>query len=136
MIALDTNVLLRILLDDDPKQSRQAQAILASAARSGQAVLLPDVVLCEVEWVLSSTFGLTRARVAETLRRLLDATEFTFANRSVVNLAVANYERGKAEFSDYLIGATARASGASTTFTFDRDLHKSEDFTLVQRAMA
>ena len=136
MIALDTNVLLRILLDDDPKQSRQAHAIFARAARPGQAVLLPDIVLCEVEWVLSSTFGLTRARVAETLRRLLDATEFTFANRSVVSLAVANYERGKAEFSDYLIGATATAAGASTTFTFDRDLHKSEDFTLVQRAMA
>lgn len=42
-------------------------------------------------------------------------------------------ERGKAECSNYLIGGTATTSGASTTFTFDRDLYKSEDFTLVQR---
>lgn len=131
MIALDTNVLLRILLNDDPKQSRQAQEIVVRAAALGEAILLPDVVLCEVEWVLSSTFGLPRARVAETLRRLLEGTEFTFANRTAVGAAVASYEGGKADFSDYLIGATAAIAGASTTFTFDRGLRKSDDFTLV-----
>ena len=47
MIALDTNVLLRILLNDDPKQSRQAQAIVARATSLGEEILLPDVVLCE-----------------------------------------------------------------------------------------
>ena len=132
MIALDTNVLLRILLNDDPKQSRQAQAVVARAVGLGEDVLLPDIVLCEVEWVLSSAFGLPRARVVATLRRLLEGTEFTFANRTAVGAAVASYERGRADFSDYLIGATASAAGASTTFTFDRDLRKSDDFTLVQ----
>ena len=58
--------------------------------------------------------------------------EFTFANRAAVGAAVASYEHGKADFSDYLFGATAAAAGASTTFTFDRELHKSDDFTLVQ----
>ena len=75
--------------------------------------------------------GLSRARVAETLRRLLEGTEFAFADRTAVGAAVASYERGKADFSDYLIGATAASAGASTTFTFDRGLRKSEDFTLV-----
>ncbi len=98
MIALDSNVLLRILLNDDPKQSRQAQAVVARATGLGEAVLLPDVVLCEVEWVLSSTFGLSRARVAETLRRLLEGTEFAFADRTAISAAVASYERGKADF--------------------------------------
>ena len=132
MIALDTNVLLRILLNDDQKQAHQAQAVVDRAHRLGEAILLPDIVLCEVEWVLSSTFGLPRMRVAETLRRLLDGTEFTFANRVAVGAAVASYERGKADFSDYLIGTTAVAAGASTTFTFDRGLRQSDDFTLVQ----
>lgn len=63
--------------------------------------------------------------------RLLEGTEFTFADRTAVGAAVASYERGKADFSDYLIGATAASAGASTTFTFDRGLRKSEDFTLV-----
>ena len=71
-------MLLRILLNDDQKQAHQAQAVVDRAHRLGEAILLPDIVLCEVEWVLSSTFGLPRVRVAETLRRLLDGTEFTF----------------------------------------------------------
>lgn len=92
---------------------------------------MPDVVLCEIERVFSSTFRLSRGRVAKTLRRLLEGTEFTFTNRVAVGAAVASYEHGKADFSDYLIGATATATGASTTFTFDRELQKSDDFTLV-----
>ena len=131
MIAFDTNVLLRLLLNDDRKQARQAQAIVDRAAASGEVVLLPDVVLCEVEWVLSSTYRLPRVRVVQTLRRLLDGTEFTFTNRAAVNAALESYARGKAEFSDYLIGAAATAAGATTTCTFDRDLRGHADFTLL-----
>lgn len=133
MIALDTNVLLRLLVNDDPKQARQAQTVVDRALDLGEGILLPDVVLCEVEWVLSSAFGLSRAAIAQTLSRLVQGPEFTFANRAVVGEALENYQRGKAEFSDYLIGAAATAAGAATTFTFDRDLRSSDDFTLLQR---
>ena len=132
MIAIDTNVLLRLLVNDDPKQARRAQAVVDRASRLGEAILLTDVVLCEVEWVLSSAFGLSRAAIAETLARLVQGPEFTFANRAVVCEALHNYQRGKAEFSDYLIGAAATAAGATTTFTFDRDLRDSDDFNLLQ----
>ena len=132
MIAFDTNLLLRLLLNDDPRQSRQAQAIVGRAVDLGESVLLPDIVLCEVEWVLSSTYNLSRARIAQTVRRLLEGTEFTFVNRAAVNAALDSYACGKAEFSDYLIGATAKAAGATTTYTFDRDLRSGNDFTIVQ----
>ena len=132
MIALDTNVLLRLLVNDDPEQAQQAQTVVDRATRLGEDVLLPDVVLCEVEWVLSSTFGLSRASIVQTLTRLVRGPEFTFANRAVVSEALHNYERGKAEFSDYLVGAAATAAGATTTFTFDRDLRDSDAFTLLQ----
>ena len=131
MIALDTNVLLRLLLNDDPRQSRQAQAIIDRSVDLGQAVLLPDVVLCEVEWVLSSAYDFPRRRIAQTLRRLLHGTEFTFANRAAVNAALDSYAGGKAEFSDYLIGAMATVAGATTTFTFDHALRSDDDFTLL-----
>ena len=52
--------------------------------------------------------------------------------RAAVNAALDSYAHGKAEFPDYLIGAAAKAAGATTTFTFDRDLRRGEDFTLVQ----
>lgn len=130
-MALDTNVLLRLLLDDNPRQSRQAQAVVDRAVRLGQPLLLPDVVLCEAEWVLTSVYHLPRVRIAEVLRRLLEGTEFAFADRAAVSAAVDGYAHGKAEFSDYLIGTVASAAGATTTFTFDRDLRGSDHFTLL-----
>lgn len=131
-MALDTNVLLRLLLDDDPKQSRQVRDAVDRAVRQDQPLLLPDIVLCETEWVLASVYKLPRTRIIEVLRRLLEGTEFTFVDRGAVATAVDNYAHGKAEFSDYLIGAVASAAGAATTYTFDRDLRTSNDFTLLQ----
>ena len=65
--------------------------------------MLPDIVLCEAEWVLASVYNLPRARIAEVLRRLLDGTEFAFADRTTVSAAVDSYAHGKAEFSENLL---------------------------------
>ena len=130
MIAFDTNVLLRLLLDDDARQAGRAQALVDRAVSAFDRVLLPDVVLCELEWVLDSVYGLSRPEIAETLQRLLDAEEFTFANRAAVVQAVAGYRAGKADFSDYLIGESATAAGASTTYTFDRALQGCDGFSM------
>ena len=92
--------------------------------------MLPDIVLCEVKWVLSSAYNIPRARIARTLRRLLKGTEFIFVNRAAAKAALESYAHGKAGFSDCLIGAAAKAAGATTAFTFDHDLRRGEDFTL------
>ena len=63
MIAFDTNVLLRLLLDDDARQAERAQALIDRAVSASDRVLLPDVVLCELEWVLDSAYGLSRPTV-------------------------------------------------------------------------
>lgn len=130
MIAFDTNVLLRLLLDDDPPQARKAQALLEQTISKSDKVLLPDIVLCEVEWVLSSVYKVPRAEIIETLRHLLEADEFAFLNRSAVSEALNAYGDGSADFSDYLIGATAAKAGAATTYTFDRALRRTTGFSL------
>ena len=92
-------------------------------------MLLPDIVLCEVEWVLDSVYGLSRFEILEVLQRLLDAQEFTFTDHAAVVRAMTSYGSGNADFSDYLIGETATAAGAATTYTFDRALHGSSGFS-------
>ena len=130
MIAFDTNVLLRLLLNDDARQARQAQALIDQAVSRSDTVLLPDIVLCEVEWVLSSVYEVPKGAIVETLRRLLDADEFAFLDRAAVTGALSGYESGSADFSDYLIGASAARAGAATTYTFDRALRRAEGFSL------
>ena len=129
MIAFDTNVLLRLLLNDDPDQARQAQELVDRAVAASDRVLLPDIVLCELEWVLESVYAFPRARIATTVRRLLDAEEFAFVNRAAVGRALERYVNGKAGFSDYLLGESAMPAGASTTYTFDRVLSRSAGFS-------
>jgi len=130
LIAFDTNVLLRLLLNDDARQARQAQALLDQAMSRSDKILLPDIVLCELEWVLSSVHEVPKAAIIETLRRLLDAEEFAFLDRAAVTGAVGSYEDGGADFSDYLIGASAARAGAATTYTFDRALRRAGGFSL------
>ena len=130
MIAFDTNVLLRLLLNDDARQARQAQALIDQAVSRSDKVLLPDIVLCEVEWVLSSVYEVPKAAIVDTLRHLLDAEEFAFLDRTAVAGALNGYEGGSADFSDYLIGASASRAGAATTYTFDRALRRADGFSL------
>ena len=129
MIAFDTNLLLRLLLDDSAHQARQAEELLRRTAAAGERVLLPDIVLCELEWVLESVYGFKRADISQTIERLLAADEFAFLDRSAVGAALQGYSGGKADFSDYLIGESASAAGAVTTYTFDRKLARSPGFS-------
>ena len=130
MIAFDTNVLLRLLLNDEPRQARQAQALVDRAVSRSDQVLLPDIVLCELEWVLGAVYDVPKSEIIKTLRRLLDTAVFAFLDRGCVAEALQDYERGNGDFSDYLIGASAARAGASTTYTFDRALRRAGGFDL------
>ena len=130
MIAFDTNVLLRLLLNDDARQARQAQALVDRAVSRSDQVLLPDIVLCELEWVMGAVYGVPKPEIVQTLRRLLKAKVFAFLDRGAVAGALRDYESGNGDFSDYLIGASAARAGASTTFTVDRALRRAGGFDL------
>ena len=71
-----------------------------------------------------------KAAIIETLRRLPDTEEFAFLDRAAVTGALNGYEGGGADFSDYLIGASAARAGAATTYTFDRALRRADGFSL------
>lgn len=130
MIAVDTNLLVRILVKDDRAQLKRAREVLEQAAERSEAVLVPDIVLAEVDWVLGDTYGVPRPRVLQALQALAGNDLFEFESRERVNEALARYQNGKAELSDYLIGEQAASLGARTTFTFDRALRDAADFTL------
>lgn len=129
MIAFDTNVLLRLLLDDDETQSGQVEAIVRQVAEAGDRVLLPDIVLCELYGVLRSVYELAKADIVTTFRRLLTAEEFAFMDRRAVSQSLESYTNGSADFSDYLIGQSATAAGATMTYTFDRALRRTVGFS-------
>jgi predicted nucleic-acid-binding protein len=131
LIALDTNILIRLMVRDDPRQTALAERLVEGAAERGETCLVTDPVLCEIEWVLESSYGAARLEIVAAMQELLAQEIFTFEDREAFRRAVDLCQQSKVEFSDLLIGAKGQARGARTTYTFDRVLSRHEGFSLL-----
>ncbi len=131
MIALDTNVLVRFLVQDDEAQAKRARALVDTCVEAGDPCLVSNPVLCELEWVLESVYGASRSDVAAAVQGLLSTPPFQFEDADLTQQALQAYSKGKGDLSDYLLGLVGRSRGARTTYTFDRDLRRAEGFTLL-----
>src|SRR3954454_20518656 len=119
MIAIDTNVLVRLIVRDDDEQHQKVRALLSRVAAEGHTVFVPDVVLAELVWVLDRAYGFDDPTVLKVLRDLENSTEVVFRASDEISRAIDAYEAGNAGFADYLIAESARGAGASLMYTFD-----------------
>ena len=128
MIAVDTNVLVRILVEDDETQTARAVALLRRATEAGARVFVPDVAMVETAWVLRACYGFDRAAIVNALHALLISAELVFRSGAVLGLALRRYARGKGDFADYVLLEQARESHAEPVFTFDVAVTREEGF--------
>lgn len=124
MAALDTNILIRYLVRDDEKQFLQATKLIRGAIRTGETLYVPVTVLLEVEWVLRTSFSLTKAEVVAAISRLLSAAELSFANETAIESALNLYQTHSADFSDCVHIALSHVAGESPLWTFDKAASK------------
>lgn len=120
MIAIDTNVLVRLVTDDDPRQAQSAQEALEQAVREGESLMIVHVVLCELVWVLTRSYGYSKAQCLDVLERLLGFGALSFESRQVAAAATKAWRSSKADFSDAMIGLTATSLGARHVLTHDK----------------
>jgi len=120
MIGLDTNVLVRYLVEDDDPQKRAADRFVEEALNRGESLFVNQVVLCEVVWVLSRAYGFTRREVAEALEMIQCARQFEIEAKDMLVQGLREYRKGKADFADCVIGLKNQAAGCTATVTFDR----------------
>jgi predicted nucleic-acid-binding protein len=121
MRAVDTNVLIRLLSRDDPKQMAAAEAFVATGA------WISHVVLAEAIWVLSSVYRLGAREIAIAVEMLLNHRNLALQDQDAVADALAHYRsRPSVEFSDYLVLEIARRAGHLPLGTFDRNLSKTD----------
>ncbi len=130
MIALDTNVLVRFLVDDDAVQSRAARALIAELSPEAPGFVCREV-LVELVWVLERAYGFSRDRIASVLEILFGTPALRIEVADDVIRAAFGYRRGGAEFADRMIAAAARRAGAAALYTFDRQAARLENATLL-----
>ncbi len=122
MLAVDTNVLVRLLTRDDADQVSAAEAFVKKGA------WVSHLVLAETFWVLDSVYDLTRAQIATAIEMLLNHRELSLQDADVVTAALDHYRRRPAvEFSDCLVLEIARKAGHLPVATFDRNFAKLND---------
>ena len=121
MIAIDTNVLVRILVDD-PGQMPQVQRARALASGADK-IYIPQVVQAETVWVLEGAYELARDVIVEVLEHLAMNEAFELEVRNQFVTALGDFRSGSADFADYLILARAKREGCELA-TFDRNLAK------------
>jgi predicted nucleic-acid-binding protein len=122
VIAVDTNVLARLILQDEPDQHAIAHRLFEAQAGEAGSIWISDVVLAELVWVLTRAGGCSRPEVVTVLRALLSNATVRLASPGAVEQALALYEAGPADFADCLLAAQAHGQGAQPVMTFDRKM--------------
>ena len=121
MHAIDTNILVRLVVRDDPVQVEKAEAFVAQGAWVSQ------LVLAETVWVLESVYGLGRMQIATVVRMLVEHDRLTLQDEDVIRGAHSAFERGRsAGFTDCLVVEVARKAGHLPVGTFDKAMSRIE----------
>lgn len=131
MIGLDTNVLVRYIMQDDAKQSPKASALMESLdADNPGFITLVSVV--ELYWVLTACYDLTDGQVKQALEALLRSKQIIVDCADQVLRALRVFGDGKADFADCLIERTAASAGCAQTMTFDTGAAKHAGMSLIR----
>lgn len=130
MIGLDTNVLVRYVMQDDARQSPKATRLVESLSIESPG-FVPQVSIVEFVWVLTSSYGLTRDQVASALELLLRSKELIIDRADQVVKGLRVFKAGSADFADCLIERIANAAGCNATMTFDAAAAKSAGMRLI-----
>jgi predicted nucleic-acid-binding protein len=133
VIGLDTNVLIRLFVDDDPVQVRQARDFVSSRCDPDNPAFVDRVALCEMVWVLSSGYGFGRADIAGVIQNLLGSVDTVLEDGDSIQAALQAFRARRVDFADALIGEVNRARGCEATATFDRKAAKLDGFMEIGR---
>ncbi len=123
MISLDTNALVRMLIEDDRRQAKMIEETIALAEEKSIQILILSEVLLETVWVLESVYQCIREEISQFLEALIFTPIFTFVDPQVIRRATHEYKKG-GDFADLLIVNQAKEHQAKKLISFDKKLQK------------
>jgi predicted nucleic-acid-binding protein len=126
MIGLDTTVLVRYIVQDDPEQSEQATRTIEEHCTVKQPGFINRIVLVELVWVLKGAYGYDKTIIESVLQQILTTAELVVEKSDVAWHALQALQKGTADFADYLIASVNKRHGCQTTVTFDRNAAKNK----------
>jgi predicted nucleic-acid-binding protein len=120
VIALDTNVLVRLLTRDDHKQAEKVRLLFEAHSEANDEFFVSDVVLAELAWTLERAYRFDRTEIGKTIKAMTENATLMFESRDVLRVAYDIFESATVGFADCLIVARAQSRGCSSLLTFDK----------------
>lgn len=131
MIGVDTNILVRYITQDHAKQSALATHFIESQCTQEKPGYISLIVTCELVWVLTKAYAYEKALIIKIIKKLLSSVELFIDEADIVFMALQDYEKGKADYPDYVIAHCAKRKGVYKTVTFDIKAGKEQFFQLL-----
>ena len=120
MPALDTNVLVQYVVQDDSGQFAATRRLIARCIAAGESLFVPVTVVLELKWVLRANYGFVKEAILQVLSNLCSAAELILESERALEVALHLYREGTADFADGLHIALTSAANEPPLSTFDR----------------
>jgi len=131
MIGLDTPVVVRYIVQDDPRQSALATRLFERTLTAENPGFITLVALLHIAWVLTGAYGADRGAIRKVVEGLLGTREIIVEDAEVVWKALRAWERSDGEFTDALVAQILAARGCERTVTFDKVTARLPGFELL-----
>ena len=122
MTAIDTNVLIRLFVNDDSVQFQKVRALFDNHAGSKELLWIADIVMLELAWTLDRTYNFARAEICVALKALTGNATVLLESVQQIDEAISLYEQGHAGFADCLLSVKANRAGCNALRTFDKKM--------------
>lgn len=132
MIAIDTNILVRYLTNDDEAQVEQVNKLFTKYVGKNHSLFINNIVLCELIWVLERGYKYPKPEIVKALKMLMTAIEFIFEDHKLVFQSILEYEKTNFDFSDIMIGMVNKGRGFSPTYSLDKTACRQDNFTEIE----
>jgi len=131
LIGLDTNVLVRYIVQDDKQQAQLATDLIEKQCSLENQAFINEITLCEFVWVLKRAYRYDKTVILSILKQLLNSDDVYISSHPQAWEAYYDYEIGSADFSDYFIAQINKKFGCLFTYSFDKKACKNENFKLL-----
>lgn len=128
MLGLDTNVLIRYIVQDDEHQAKLATDFIENECSKENPAFINEITLCEIVWVLKRAYRYDKSIILNITQELLSNNEIQIASYAQARDAYHDYERGNADFSDYFIAQLNKKHGCEVTVSFDKKSCNHQNF--------
>jgi len=128
MIAIDTNVLVRLIVEDNDIQARKALKFLEKHSEA----FISAIVICEAAWVLESCYEFKKEVLVNVFENILRVDQFFIEHSEQIWVALNEYKKFNIDFSDCVIAAIAKLNDCDFVATFDKKAAKSQLFELIK----